>query len=43
MCTMDGLHISGKDEAVFADELSAAVDSGMDSVTNTFGNKHCLN
>ena len=30
-------------EAVFADELSAAVDSGMGTMTNIFGSKHCLN
>ena len=28
----DGLHLSGKGAAVFADELSAAVDSGMESI-----------
>ena len=39
----DGLHLSGKGAAVFADELSAAVDSGMGTVTNIFGSKHCLN
>ena len=27
-----GLHLSGKGAAVFADELSAAVDSGMGSI-----------
>ena len=32
----DGLHLSGKRAAVFADGLSAAVDSGM-------GSKHYLN
>ena len=39
----DGLHLSGKGVAVFEDELSAAVDSGMCSITYTFGSKHCLN
>ena len=39
----DGLHLSGEGPAVFEDELSAAVDSGMGSITNTFGSKHCLN
>ena len=39
----DGLHLSGKGAAVLADELSAAVDGDMDSITNIFGNKHCLN
>ena len=29
--------------AVFADELSAAVDNGMGTMTNIFGSKHCLN
>ena len=29
MYMRDGLHLSGKGAAVFADELSAAVDSGM--------------
>ena len=43
MYMRDGLHLSGKGAAVFADELSAAVDSGMRSITNIFGNKHCLN
>ena len=28
----DGLHVSGKGAVVFADELSAAVDSGMGSI-----------
>ena len=31
-----GLHISGKGAAVFADRLSAAVDSGMGSISNIF-------
>ena len=34
MYMKDGLHLSGKGAAVFADELSAAVDSGMGSITN---------
>ena len=34
-----GLHLSGKGAA----ELSAAVDSGMGSITNIFCCKHCLN
>ena len=42
MYMKDGLHLSGKVAAVFADELSAAVDSGMGSI-NIFGSKHCLN
>ena len=38
------VHISlGKGAAVFVDELSAAVDSGMGTMTNIFGSKHCLN
>ena len=43
MYMRDGLHLSGKGAAVFTDELSAAVDSGMGSITNIFGSKHCLN
>ena len=37
----DGLHLSGKGAAVFADGL--AVDSGMGSITNIFGSQHYLN
>ena len=37
--TRDGLHVSGKGAAVFVDELSAAVDSGMGSITNIYGSK----
>ena len=40
--TRDGLHLSGKGAAVFADELSAAVDSGTGSITTIVGSKHCL-
>ena len=36
MYMMDGLHLSGKGAAVFADGLAAAVDSGMGSLTNIF-------
>ena len=43
MFMKDGLHLSGKGAAVFADELSAAVDSGMGTMINMFGSKHCLN
>ena len=43
MYMKDGLHLSGKGAAVFAGELSAAVDSGMGSITNISGSKHCLN
>ena len=43
MYMKDGVHLSGKGVAVFADELSAAVGSGMGSITNIFGRKHCLN
>ena len=39
----DRLHLSGNGAAVFADELSAAVDSGMGSIKHNFGIKHCLN
>ena len=38
----DGLHLSGKGAAVFADGFSAAVDSGMGSISNIFGSKHYL-
>ena len=38
----DGLHLSRKGAAVFADGLSAALDSGMGSVSNIFGSKHYL-
>ena len=34
MYMRDGLHLSGKGAAVFADELSAAVDSGMCNIRN---------
>ena len=43
MYMKNGLHLSGKGAAVFADGLSAAVDSGMGSVSNIFGSKHYLN
>ena len=43
MYTKDGLHLRGKGAAVFADELSAAVDSDMGSITNILGSKHYLN
>ena len=39
----DGFHLSGKGAAVFVDGLTAAVDSGMGSISNTFGSKHYLN
>ena len=43
MYMKDGLHLSGKGAAVFADKLSAAVDSDTGTMTNIFGSKHCLN
>ena len=43
MYMKDGLHLSGKGVAVFEDELSAAVDSGMSTMTNIFGSKNVLN
>ena len=43
MYMKDGLHLSGKGAAVFADGLSAAVDSGMGSISNIVGSKHYLN
>ena len=39
----DRLHLSGKGTAVFADKLSAAVDSDLGTMTNIFGSKHSLN
>ena len=39
----DGLHLSAKGAAVFVGELSATVHSGMGSVKDIFGSKHCLN
>ena len=36
MFMRDGLHLSGKGAAVFADELSAAVNSSMGSINNMF-------
>ena len=38
-----GLRLSGKVATVFADELPAAVDSGMGSISHIYGNKYCLN
>ena len=43
MYMKDGLHLSGKGAAVFADGLASAVDSGMGSITNIFGSQHYLN
>ena len=43
MYTRNGLHLSVEGAAVFVDELLAAVDSGMGSITNIFGSKHYLN
>ena len=43
ICTRDGLHLSGKGTAMFADELSAAINSGIGSIKYIFGSKHCLN
>ena len=43
MFMRDGFHLSGKGAAVFADELLGTVDSGMGSINNIFGSKHCLN
>ena len=39
----DRLHLSQRGAAVFADGLTAAVDSGMGSITNIFGSQHYLN
>ena len=43
MYMKDGLHLNGKVAAVFADGLSAVVDSGVGSISNIFGSKHYLN
>ena len=43
MYMKDGLHLSGKGAAVFADGLSAAVDIGMGSISTIFGSQHYLN
>ena len=43
MYMKDGLHISGKGAAVFADGLTAVVDNGMGSITNIFGSQHFSN
>ena len=43
MYMKDGLYLSGKGAAVFADKLSAAVDSDLGTMTNMFGSKHSLN
>ena len=43
MYMKDGLHLSGKGATVFADKLSAAVDSDLGTMTNIFGSKHSLN
>ena len=40
MYMKDGLHLSGKGAAVFAEGLAPAVDSGMGSITNIFGSQH---
>ena len=43
MHTRDWLRLSGKGASLFADELPAAANSGMGSITNIFCSKHCLN
>ena len=43
MYMKDGLDLSGKRAVLFADGLTAAVDSGMGSITNMFGSKLYLN
>ena len=43
MFMRDGLHISGNDAAMFADELLSAVGSGMDSIKHIFVSKQCFN
>ena len=43
MYMKDWIHLSGKGVAEFADGLTVAEDSGMSTITNIFGSKHCLN
>ena len=43
MYMKDGLHLSEKGAAVFADKLSASVDSDLGTMTTIFGSKHSLN
>ena len=43
MYMKEWLHLNGKGAAVFADGLTAAVDSGMGSIRNIFGSKYYLN
>ena len=43
MYMKEGLHLSEKGAAVFADGLTTAVDSDMGSITNIFGSQHYLN
>ena len=43
MFMSDGLHLNRKGASVFTDEPSTAIDSGMCSINNMFGSKHCLN
>ena len=43
MYMRDELHLCGKWAAIFADELSAAVNNGMGSLTHSFGSKQRLN
>ena len=43
MFMRDGLHLSGKGAAVLADDLLAAVDSGIASINTIFVSKHYLN
>ena len=39
MYMMKRLHLNGKGAAVFADGLTAAVNSGLGSITNIFDSK----
>ena len=43
MYMKDGLYLSGKGAAVFANELSATVDSDKGSITNIFGSTFFFN
>ena len=43
MYMKDGLCLSGNGAAVFADDFSTAVNSGMGSINNIFSSKHRFN
>ena len=41
MFMRDGLHLSGRDVAVFVEELLGTVNTGMGNINHIFGRKHC--